>query len=159
MVYAVVVKEHTHRVLTSPAEGENGIMTDFIESITQTQTEIETVCDGTVTVEGESIALTYELADRRTVTVSFKLSEPTLITLQREVEGMPRMVLVLETGVRHVCLCKGREAVIEMVSRASSVKNTFLQNGRLAIDYTVEINGIRAERTKTEISLVKNGCA
>lgn len=156
MVYSVVVKENTFRVLTEPVDDSSGVITNFIERATLAPTEYETVCDGTLTVEGSKVTLGYSPTDQILVELSFTLEEPTLITLQRVSENMPPLTLVLEEGVRHVCLCKNRTAAIEMMTRAQRIDNTFLRDGRVEMDYTVEVNGIRAEKTRMMISLVKN---
>ncbi len=156
MVYNVVVKENTFRVLTEPVDDASGVITNFIERATLAPTEYETVCDGTLTVDESRVTLGYAPTDQIFVELSFTAEEPNLITLQRVSENMPPFTLVLEEGVRHVCLCKNKTTGIEMMTRAQRINNTFLRNGCVEIDYTVEVNGIRAEKTKMRINLIKN---
>lgn len=156
MVFSVAVKEKTFRVLTEPADDQNGGGTNFIEKASLSPTEYETICDGTLTIEGERVRLSYEPTDQISVEMSFTVDEPKLITLGRRSDVMPPMTLVLEEGVRHVCLCKNKSTAIEMMTRAQSINNMFLRDGSIEMDYTVEVNGIRAEKTKMKISLIKN---
>ncbi len=156
MVFSVLVKEKTFRVLTEPVDDQNGGSTNFIEKASLAPTEYETVCDGTLTIEGERVSLSYEPTDQISVELSFTVDEPKLITLVRRSDAMQPMTLVLEEGVRHVCLCKNKSTAIEMMTRAGRIDNAFLRDGRIEIDYTVEVNGIRAEKTKMTISLIKN---
>ena len=156
MIFGVMVKEYTHRVLTEPADDQNGANTNFIEKASFTTTEYETTCDGSLSVEGERVCLSYEPTDQISVEMSFTVDEPKLITFRRRSETMPPMTLVLEEGVRHVCLCKSKSTAIEMMARAKRIDNSFLKDGRVEIDYTVEVNGLRAEKTKMRINLIKN---
>jgi hypothetical protein len=156
MVYSVIVKEQTFRVLTEPAEDPGGANTNFIEKATFAPSEYETICDGEMAVEGSKITLSYEPTDQISVEISFSVDEPKLISLQRHSESMPALNLVLEEGVRRVCLCKNKNTAIEMMTRAQRISNTFLRDGCIEMDYIVEVNGIRAEKTKMKISLIKS---
>jgi hypothetical protein len=156
MIFDVTVKEYTHRVLTEPKDEQNGVNTNFIEKTSFATTEYETVCDGTLVVEGGRVCLSYEPTEQISVEMSFEVDEPKLITLARRSENMPPMMLVLEEGVRHVCLCKSQRTSFEMLARAKRIENSFLKDGRVELDYAVEVNGLRAEKTKVTISLVKN---
>ena len=106
-------------------------------------------------IKCEGVSLGY---DSREILsgVSFEVNEPKLITLARRSEVMPPMMLVLEEGVRHVCLCKSKRTSFEMLARAKRIDNSFLKDGRITLDYAVEVNGLRAEKTKMTISLIKN---
>lgn len=156
MIFDVTVKEYTHRVLTEPTDDQNGASMNFIEKTSLATTEYETVCDGTLAVEETRVCLSYGPTDQICVEVSFTVDEPKLITLRRSSETMPPMTLVLEEGVRHVCLCKNKNTTIEMMARAKRIENSFLKDGRVTLEYTVEVNGLRAEKTKMTISLMKN---
>jgi uncharacterized beta-barrel protein YwiB (DUF1934 family) len=156
MIFGVTVKEYTHRVLTEPADEQNGANTNFIEKASFATTQYETVCDGTLVVEETRVCLSYEPTDQISVEMCFEVNEPKLITLRRRSDSMPPMTLVLEEGVRHVCLCKSKSTSIEMMARAKRIDNSFLKDGRVELDYTVEVNGLRAEKTKMRINLIKN---
>ena len=156
MIFDVTVKEYTHRVLTEPTDDQNGASMSFIEKTSLATTEYETVCDGTLAVEETRVCLSYEPTEQISVEMSFDVDEPKLITLARRSENMPPMMLVLEEGVRHVCLCKNKNTTFEMLARAKRIENSFLKDGRVELDYAVEVNGLRAEKTKIKISLVKN---
>ena len=101
--------------------------------------------------------------------VSFDTAMPEVVTLRRVnktavsmlLEAMgntsePELAFVLERGRRHICLYRAGRNISEIAVRAFRVENSLLRRGAMLLDFSVEIHGVRAEKTRMLIRMRKN---
>lgn len=101
--------------------------------------------------------------------VSFDTAMPEVVTLRRVnktavsmlLEAMgntsePEIAFVLERGRRHICLYRAGRNISEIAVRAFRVENSLLRRGAMLLDFSVEIHGVRAEKTRMLIRMRKN---
>ena len=156
MEYLVTVKEKVIRTLTAPIDENSGVSTNFIHKAALSTSECESISDGVLCAGKGDVILSYNLDDDVNVDISFNRDEPKLITVTRTSPRGNALTLVFEEGVRHVCVCKNAIGAIEMVTRANRIDNRLMQRGRFDIDYFVEIQGVRAEKTQLKLTVLKN---
>lgn len=98
--------------------------------------------------------------------VSFDTSAPDVVTYRRINRNMasvllaaitnrnePQTVLVLERGRRHVSLCREVMGSTELTVRTFRLENSLLRRGTMLLDYSVEIHGVRVEKTRMVIKM------
>ena len=86
--------------------------------------------------------------------VRFERSQPGLVTMMRH--GTVNTILVFEKGKRHICTYQTEYMPFEICVLTKEVRNTLLTNGRIELDYIVEIRGAQAERTQFTIEIFEN---
>lgn len=112
--------------------------------------KIELYSEGELIVDGKRAVISYDESEltgmegSRTE-VGFDLDRPGLITMMRS--GSVSTVLVFERGERHICTYQTEFMPFEICVNTKDVKNTLLEDGRIYLDYIVEIRGAQAERT------------
>jgi uncharacterized beta-barrel protein YwiB (DUF1934 family) len=79
---------------------------------------------------------------------------PELVTMMRH--GTVNTILVFEKGKRHICTYQTEYMPFEICVNTKEVINTLLENGRIDLDYIVEIRGAQAERTQFTIEIFED---
>ena len=67
--------------------------------------------------------------------------------------GPVRTALTFEEGKRHYCVYNTPYSDFEVCVRAVHVENDLLREGRMVLDYVVEIHGAQAEHCKMTIAV------
>ena len=118
--------------------------------------EITLYSEGELTVEGNRAVISYDESEltgmegSRTE-VGFDLDNAGLVTMMRS--GSVSTVLVFEKGKRHICTYQTEYMPFEICVNTKDVRNTLLEDGRIYLDYIVEIRGAQAERTVFNIEI------
>ena len=140
----------------------NGTIFDDVTAPAGTPTraeaqEIEMTAEGSYHDDGHRITITYRegelsgLGDTKT-SLFFRKSEPHTVTLTRD--GAVRTALLFEQGKRHICVYQTPLMPMELAVKTRAVKNTVAENGKLYLDYIVEIKGADPERTELTLTLL-----
>lgn len=103
--------------------------------------------DGRVEISYDETELTGMEGSR--TAISYDESTPGLLTMVRE--GTVSTALVFEQGKRHHCVYNTPYMPFQICVHTLSVDNKFESEGKIYIDYVIEIRGARAERTKLEL--------
>lgn len=111
---------------------------------------IEMTVEASYHDDGDRVCIRYresELSgmEGSVTSVSFRKSEPTLISMLRD--GSVKTALVFEPAVRHLCVYQTQIMPFEVCIYTRSVKNRIEKDGTLEMDYTVELRGAQAEHT------------
>ena len=111
---------------------------------------IELFSEGILTVDDERAVISYDESELTgmegsSTEVGFDLDNPGLVTMMRN--GTVSTVLVFEKGERHICTYKTEFMPFEICVNTKDVQNTLFEDGRIYLDYVVEIRGAQAERT------------
>ena len=118
---------------------------------------IELSTEGVMNIDGGRVELVYEESEitgmegSRT-SVIFDLDNPGLVSMIRN--GTVSTSLAFEKGKRHHCVYNTPIMPFEICVRTIKVENLILEQGRLILDYVIEIRGARAERTKFELDII-----
>lgn len=104
--------------------------------------------------KGGRIALCFKGDNRKNIKISFSKKDASLVALEGDdTLGMPA-VFFLEQGVRHRSVCKAPDgSKIEFTVLTHKLDNNLLRSGRMTIDYSVDICGVRAESTHISLSV------
>ncbi|MBQ8836356.1 MAG: DUF1934 domain-containing protein [Clostridia bacterium] len=119
-------------------------------------TTLTTEC--TVAEKGSKIEIEYEESEitgleGSKTKVIFDKKEPTLVSILRE--GAVSTMLVFEEGRRHMCVYQTPYFPIELCVNTLSLENSLsYDGGSMHAEYTVEMNGVLAEKTIITISLL-----
>ena len=118
---------------------------------------LELVMEGRCLDDGARFSVTYQESELTgmegaTTTLSFLKKDPGLVTVVRS--GTMHTALVFEQGKRHLCVYETPVMPFEVSVHATKVKNRLLQEGTLALDYTVELRGANAEQMHFSLSLL-----
>ena len=88
-----------------------------------------------------------------TTTVSFESSDPGVVSTLRS--GNVLTALVFEKGRRHICSYEIPEGRFDVCVNTFALENSIDGGrGRLFIDYTIEIGGIKKLRTKLTLTIL-----
>lgn len=136
---------------------------------------VELVTDGELRV-GSTVDLSWRECSGTggaviSESVSFDRSAPEIVTLKRKHANLssavldlivnmqsPPIVFVLERGRRHVCVCgKPGGGSTEFTVRTFRIENSLLRRGVMLLDYSVEIHGVRVEKTHMVIKIRRAG--
>lgn len=101
--------------------------------------------------DGTRVCISYKESeltgmDGSTTSVSFHKSEPQTLSMLRD--GTVKTALVFEQAKRHLCVYQTQIMPFEVCVYTRSIRNAIESEGVLEMDYTVEIRGAQAERTK-----------
>ena len=83
--------------------------------------------------------------------IGFDRSAPELISMIRT--GLVSTAMVFEQGKRHMCLYHTPFSEFEICVRALKVENLLFEDGRIELDYLIEIHGAQAERCKMTVKV------
>lgn len=117
---------------------------------------VEMYSEGELYVSDERVIIAYEETELTGMEgsqtqVRFERNDPNLVVMMRN--GTVNTVLVFEEGKRHICTYQTEYMPFEICVFTRSVKNTLLTDGRIELDYTVEIRGAQAEQTHFVIEI------
>lgn len=98
--------------------------------------------------------------------VSFDPEAPGIVTLRRRnrtalsmiLEALgnkaePELAFVLERGRWHISICRAPDGPAEIAVRTFRLENSLIGKGRMLLDFSVEIHGVRAEKTRMLIKI------
>ena len=114
---------------------------------------------GKMTVDGDRVTFSYDETESTgmegsVTALTYLKSAPDVVSMIRE--GAVSATLVFEEGKRHICTYQTPYMPFEICVFTKSVTNTLLDNGKIELDYIVEIRGAQAERTQFKIEVFEN---
>ena len=132
---------------------------DMPEQEEEEQGPIEMFSEGELYVTEERVIIAYDESELTGMEgshtqVRFERSHPGLVTMMRY--GTVNTILVFEKGKRHICTYQTEYMPFEICVFTKEVRNTLLTDGRIELDYIVEIRGAQAERTQFTIEIFEN---
>ena len=83
-------------------------------------------------------------------TIGFDRANPGLISMMRS--GLVSTALVFEENKRHICVYHTPFSEFEVCAAARRVENRLLTEGKIELDYIIEVHGAQAERCHMVIS-------
>ena len=101
--------------------------------------------------DGTRVCISYKESEisgmeGSTTSVSFQKNEPETLSMLRD--GTVKTALLFEQGKRHLCIYQTPIMPFEVCVYTRTVRNAIEREGVLEMDYTVEIRGAQAERTR-----------
>ncbi len=120
---------------------------------------IEMFSEGELYITDERVIIAYDESELTGMEgshtqVRFERNMPELVTMMRH--GTVNTILVFEKGKRHICTYQTEYMPFEICVNTKEVINTLLENGRIDLDYIVEIRGAQAERTQFTIEIFED---
>ena len=117
--------------------------------------QIKTV--GRYCIDGDRCEISYDESDvtgmeGSVTSISFDMTDSGVVTMSRT--GSVSTALVFENGKRHHCVYNTPFMPFEVCVKTLSVNNLLDKEGRLELDYIVEIRGAKAERTKFSMKIM-----
>ena len=119
---------------------------------------IELNTEGVINIGEKRVELVYEESEitgmeGSQTSISFEKDSAGLVSMMRD--GTVSTALVFEKGKRHHCVYNTPIMPFEICVKTLTVEKGILTDGRLKLDYIIEIRGAKAERTKFELSFVE----
>ena len=101
--------------------------------------------------DGTRVCISYKESEisgmeGSTTSVSFQKNQPQTLSMLRD--GTVKTALLFEQGKRHLCIYQTPIMPFEVCVYTRAVRNAIEREGVLEMDYTVELRGAQAERTK-----------
>lgn len=168
-----MIKKSIRIKLTSLREASNdrffdGLLADDVDLYEEEELQIqddepegpiEMYSEGELYITDERVIIAYDESELTGMEgshtqVRFERAEPGLLTMMRN--GSVNTILVFEEGKRHICTYQTPYMPFEICVFTKSVTNTLLDNGKIELDYIVEIRGAQAERTQFKIEVFEN---
>ena len=120
---------------------------------------IELNSEGVLCVDDKRAVISYDESELTgmegsTTEVGFDLDNAGLVTMMRH--GTVSTVLVFEKGKRHICTYQTEYMPFEICVNTKDVQNTLLEDGKIELDYIIEIRGAQAERTLFTIEICED---
>ena len=117
---------------------------------------IEMYSEGELYITDERVIIAYDESELTGMEgshtqVRFEKSQTGLVTMMRS--GSVNTILVFEEGKRHICTYQTPYMPFEICVFTKTVNNTLLEDGKIDLDYIVEIRGAQAERTQFKIEI------
>ena len=136
-------------------ESEDGGI-DFAALLGEMPEPTEMLMEGRIVTNRTRVELVYEESELTgmegsVTSIGFDRNNPTLISMMRT--GPVRTALTFEEGKRHYCVYNTPYSDFEVCVRAVRVENDLLREGRMVLDYVVEIHGAQAEHCKMTITV------
>ena len=153
MHYDVIVSAEIKQDVFKP--NANGIAERLLSTIFGSSTKITS--EGTLSsCKNGRITLKFTSTNGRENKISFSRSEPELISFRRgETEFQDPVTVFLEEGKRHRCISKGAGGErVEFTTRTERLENRLLKSGKMLLEYSIEVCGVRVEYTNIRISVV-----
>ena len=155
----VQIKTERYEVKGSLFETPTGLlMPDDSAAHPEEETEtMEMTMDASYHDDGHRVCIRYKESELTgmegsTTSVSFQKSDPGVISMLRD--GSVKTALIFERGQRHLCVYQTQIMPFEVGVYTKKVHNGIEKDGILQMDYTVEIRGAQAERTKFEMRVL-----
>lgn len=132
---------------------------DDISEEQEIEGPIEMFSEGELYITDERVIIAYDESELTGMEgshtqVRFERSQDGLVTMMRH--GSVSTILVFEEGKRHICTYQTPYMPFEICVFTKSVKNTLLTDGKIELDYIVEIRGAQAERTQFKIEIFED---
>ncbi len=129
------------------------------ENGTEEPEVLEMISSGSLFMRDDCIVLSYaetELTgmEGAQTEISFPMKTPGLVSMCRT--GTVTTTLVFEQGKRSHCVYETPFMPFEVCVHTFKVVNRLVDNGTLELDYTIEIRGACAERTKLSVTITPN---
>ena len=142
--------------LADEIEKELGV--EFPEDDCEEGGVIELNTEGKMVVDGKNVEISYEESEitgmeGSTTSLHFSTDEMGFLSMLRS--GSVSTSLVFERGKRHHCVYNTPIMPFEICVRTNRIENTLFENGRLLLDYVIEIRGANAERTNFTLEIVE----
>ena len=124
----------------------------------QDKETLEMITQGFVRVRGGRVEIVYEegelsgMEGSQTI-ISYAKDDPLTLSMIRS--GAVNTALVFERGVRHLCTYETPYMPFQIGVFALSVDNRLEADGRVALDYLIEIRGAQAERCRMTLKVTK----
>ncbi len=153
MLKKVRIKIVTERIEMQGSLFEGGV----IEKKTAESERLELVVQGRYHDDGTRVSIGYTESDvsgmeGSKTTISYQKNAPGLVTMMRT--GAVKTALVFEKGRRHHCVYQTPIMPFEVSVHTTEVNNDIEGEGKLFLDYAVELRGAQAERTKMTLTLL-----
>lgn len=142
-----ILGEEAENILFSDRESGSEVDEDTIEMTTEGV--IRTSAEGRIEIAYDESELTG-MEGAYTI-VSFDPSDPSLVTMMRG--GTVTTALIFQPHRRHICAYHTPYMPFEICVLAHRVDNRLLKDGRLELDYVVELRGAQAERTRFDMEI------
>ena len=118
---------------------------------------MEMMLEGSYRDDGERVTITYKESELSgmegaTTTLSYHKNNPGLVTMLRD--GSVRTALVFEEGCRHFSVYQTAIMPFEVCIFTKKVCNGLENEGKLHLDYTVELRGAQAEENDFTLTLL-----
>lgn len=151
------VEESLFSKLFGEADGDGGDLAEQELLNFDEEEAIEINTEGKLKVDDERVEVLYDESEITGMegsytSVYFEKSNAGLVCMHRT--GSVSTSLVFERGKRHHCVYNTPIMPFEICVRTIKVENEILSEGRLTLDYVIEIRGAKAERTKFELSII-----
>ncbi len=119
--------------------------------------EMEMTATGSYHDDGVRITVSYhegELSGMGSAKTSlfFQKKTPHAVTMTRD--GAVRTALLFEEGKCHICIYQTPLMPMEVAVKTQNVQNTLAENGKLHLNYIVEIKGADPEQTELVLELL-----
>lgn len=116
----------------------------------------EMLVEGRLITTTHRVELVYEelLSDglgSSVTKIGFDRACPEMITLQRS--GAVNTAMVFEDRKRHICIYNAPAVGFEVCISTVRVDNRLLTDGKLILDYYMEIHGVQTEHCKLELTV------
>ena len=136
-------------------DDELDLLDDDFGEIEPERMQIKTV--GRYVIDGNRCEISYDETDvtgmeGSVTSISFDMTDIGVVTMGRT--GAVSTALVFEKGKRHHCVYNTPYMPFEVCVKTLSVNNKIGEDGRLELDYIVEIRGAKAERTKFSMKIM-----
>lgn len=138
-------------------EFEDDIAAEEIEQESQEpEGPVEMFSEGELYITEDRVIIAYDESELTGMEgshtqVRFERAQPGLVTMMRH--GTVNTILVFEKGKRHICTYQTEYMPFEICVNTKEVRNTLLFDGKIELDYIVEIRGAQAERTQFTIEI------
>ena len=118
---------------------------------------IEISTDGKLCETEDRVEISYDETELTGMegsktSISYDKKDTGIITMVRE--GTVSTALVFEQGKRHHCVYKTPYMPFQICVHTLCIENKLNEEGRIYIDYIIEIRGAKAERTKLELKII-----
>lgn len=119
--------------------------------------DLELTMEGKLIVTGERAELVWQESELTgmegsTTKISFFLDSPGLVSMLRG--GSVSTALVFEENRRHICIYHTPFSAFDVCVQALTVDNRLLSDGKLSLDYLIEVRGNRTERCRMSLSFL-----
>lgn len=116
----------------------------------------EMLMEGRLVTSPERVELIWEESELTGMegsvsSLGFQRSDAGLVSMMRT--GPVRTALIFEEGKRHFCIYRTPFSEFEVCVYTRRVENGLLTEGRLFLDYLMEIHGAQAERCRMTVTL------
>ncbi len=153
MHYDVIVNAEIKQDVFKP--GNDTVAEKLLSTIFGSSTKV--ISEGTLSSGKDGrITLKFRSTNGRENEISFSKSEPDLISFRRgETTFQEPVTVFLEEGKRHRCISKAANGErVEFTTRTNLLENRLLKSGKMTLEYSIEVCGVRVEYTSMRLSVV-----